>query len=115
MPAAGALDCIELPGPNIAASKRFYADVFGWKFTDDGPGYAAFETPDGRQGGFNAERKAIGDGGALVVLYANGLDSMEERVRAAGADILSRNEFPGGRRFHFRHPNGNAIAVWTKS
>ncbi|HEY3636551.1 MAG TPA: VOC family protein [Rhizomicrobium sp.] len=114
MPVDGSLDYIELPGPDIAASKLFYGAVFGWTFTDYGPDYTAFQSPDGREGGFNAERK-VSEGGALVVLYANDLDAMETKVRAAGVEITARHEFPGGRRFHFRDPNGNEIAVWVKT
>lgn len=113
MPSDGALDYIELPGSDIPATKTFYASVFGWSFIDYGPDYVAFEA-DGRTGGFNAERKVVASGGPLVVLYANDLDAMEAKVRAAGAQIVSRETFEGGRRFHFRDPNGNEIAVWTK-
>lgn len=115
MPADGTLDYIELPGSDIPATKRFYGDVFGWTFTDYGPGYVAFESADGRQGGFNTEHKVVKNGGPLIVLYANDLDAMEAKVRVAGAEITARHEFPGGRRFHFRDPNGNELAVWTKT
>jgi len=110
----GALDYIELPGADIPATKDFYGKLFGWTFIDYGPDYVAFEA-EGRQGGFNAARKVISNGGPLVVLYANDLDTMEEKVRAAGAEILSRESFEGGRRFHFRDPSGNELAIWTKT
>lgn len=113
MPADGYLDYVELPGSDIPATKAFYGAVFGWTFTDYGPDYAAFETA-GRSGGFNAERKVVATGGPLVVLYAADLDGMEAKVRAAGAEVIGRESFTGGRRFHFRDPNGNEIAVWTK-
>ncbi|MBI1329630.1 MAG: VOC family protein [Alphaproteobacteria bacterium] len=112
MPADGYLDYIELPGSDIPATKRFYGAVFGWTFTDYGPDYVAFDSA-GRSGGFNAARRVVKEGGPLIVLFAADLDSMEEKVRAAGAEIISREEFSGGRRFHFRDPNGNEIAVWT--
>jgi hypothetical protein len=115
MPKDGSLDYIELPGPDIPATKRFYGSLFGWTFTDYGPDYVAFQAPDGREGGFNAGRKVVREGGTLVVLYANDLDEMEASVQAAGAEIIAREEFTGGRRFHFRDPNGNEIAVWMKS
>lgn len=108
------LDYVELPGSDIPAMKEFYGTVFGWTFTDYGPDYAAFEV-DGRSGGFNAERKPVSEGGPLIVLYANDLDAMEARVAAAGVAIVSRESFEGGRRFHFRDPGGNEVAVWTKS
>ncbi len=114
MPADGSLDYIELPAPDIAASKRFYGQVFGWTFTDYGPDYVAF-VAHGRDGGLDAGRKVVMEGGALVVLYANDLDAIEKKVAATGAEITEHHEFPGGRRFHFRDPNGNEIAVWTKA
>lgn len=114
MPLDGYLDYIELPGSNIPATKKFYGYVFGWSFVDYGPDYVAFDSA-GRQGGFNAERKVVPNGGLLIVLYAADLDGMEAKVKATGAEILSRETFEGGRRFHFRDPNGNEIAVWTKA
>ncbi|HEX3808472.1 MAG TPA: VOC family protein [Rhizomicrobium sp.] len=114
MPADGYLDYLELPAPDMAATKRFYGDVFGWTFTDYGPDYVEFRCGD-HTGGFYTERKVISEGGALVILYANDLDAMEAKVKAAGAEITEHHEFPGGRRFHFRDPNGNELAVWTKA
>lgn len=113
MPIDGTLDYIELPGTDLPATKKFYRDVFDWTFTDYGPDYVAFEAC-GRDGGFNAERKVVSQGGPLVVLYANNLEAMEAKVVAAGGEIVGREEFPGGRRFYFRDPNGNELAVWTK-
>src|SRR5947209_17113736 len=99
MPADGSLDYTELPGPDIPTTKKFYGSLFGWTFTDFGPDYVAFESPDGRLGGFNAERKVVSSGGPLIVLYANDLDAMEKKVRAAGAEIIARESFEAGRRF----------------
>ncbi len=110
----GALDYIELPATDIPATKAFYGRVFGWAFTDYGPDYVAFDF-DGRSGGFNAERQVVAAGGPLLVLYANDLAAMETKVMTAGATIVSRETFEGGSRFHFRDPNGNEIAVWTKA
>ena len=103
---------IEIPTTNLKKSKKFFGKIFGWTFTDYGPDYVAFDSA-GRTGGFNAERKVISGGGPLVVLFAADLDSMEAKVRAAGAEITDRQTFTGGRRFHFLDPNGNEIAVWS--
>src|SRR5207244_2152730 len=37
------IDYIEFAGGDIAATKAFYEQVFGWKFTDYGPEYTSFE------------------------------------------------------------------------
>lgn len=115
MPLDGSLDYIELPASDLAATKVFYRTVFGWSFTDYGPDYTAFEAC-GRDGGFNAEREVgtVTGTGPLLVIYANDLEAMEAKIRAAGGVILGHESFEGGRRFAFRDPNGNEVAVWTK-
>ncbi len=115
MPTDGSIDYIELPGPDIAATKRFYAQAFGWRFTDYGPDYVGFTDGSGERekGGFNAERKVVPRGGPLVVFYAADLPATARKVKAAGGEVLEQHEFPGGKRFHFRDPNGNELAVWS--
>jgi len=50
----------------------------------------------------------------LVIVYADDLADAQRRVKAAGAHICRATfEFPGGRRFHFRDPDGYELAVWT--
>ena len=108
------IDYIELPATDIAATKRFYIDAFGWKFTDYGPDYTSFE--DGRlAGGFTKDGK-VAKGGPLIVIYADNLEAVEARVRQAGATIVKPIfSFPGGRRFHFSDPSGNELAVWSET
>lgn len=108
------IDYIELPATDLPAIKRFYVDVFGWKFTDYGPDYTSFE--DGRlAGGFTKEGK-VAKGGALVVMYADKLEALEAKVRQAGGTITKPIfSFPGGRRFHFTDPSGNELAVWSET
>lgn len=106
------IDYIEFPASDIAATKRFYSEAFGWSFTDYGPGYTSFH--DGRLGGGFTIDAAPVPGGALVVIYAENLEAMEAKVKTAGAAIVKEIfSFPGGRRFHFRDPNGNELAVWS--
>jgi hypothetical protein len=67
-------------------------------------------------GGFTKLEGESGSGGGnpLVVIFADDLAGLEGAVTAAGGEITERHEFTGGRRFHFRDPVGNALAVWTK-
>lgn len=108
------IDYIELPATDIGATKRFYMDAFGWKFTDYGPDYTSFE--DGRlAGGFTKDGK-VAKGGPLVVIYADTLEAQEGKVRQAGGTITKPIfSFPGGRRFHFSDPSGNELAVWSET
>ena len=106
------IDYIELASTQIADTKRFYHDLFGWTFTDHGPDYTSFE--DGRLSGGFYKAEATRAGTVLVVLFALDLAAMQERVRAAGGRIVKPIfNFPGGRRFHFADPSGNELAIWS--
>jgi predicted enzyme related to lactoylglutathione lyase len=106
------VDYIEFPASDIAKTKAFYAAAFGWKFTDYGPDYSSFE--DGRIAGGFMKVDIVPSGGTLVVIYALDLRAAEAQIKAAGGDIVKDIfDFPGGRRFHFRDPNGNELAVWS--
>ncbi len=105
------IDYIEFGSRDIPATKRFYGQVFGWKFTDYGPDYTSFE--DGRiAGGFRADETP--GRSPLVVIYADDLDRLKAAVGGAGAKVFNEHSFPGGRRFHFTDPGGNEVAVWSE-
>ncbi|MBT8471192.1 MAG: VOC family protein [Marinicaulis sp.] len=104
------IDYIEFAAPDFAPVKAFYSAAFGWTFQDWGDDYISFEGA-GRDGGFRKGEPA--SSGALVVLYAEDIDDASRRVIDGGGEIIERHEFPGGKRFHFRDPVGNILAVWT--
>ena len=107
------IDYIEFNVTDLARTKAFYGGLFGWQFTDYGPGYTAFT--DGRlEGGFTTDAP-VRTGGPLVILYADQLEEMQRRVEAAGGRLVKPIfSFPGGRRFHFADPDGYELAVWSK-
>lgn len=105
----GQLSYIEFPAGDLVPLKDFYREALGWSFTDYGPSYAAFQA--GLAGGFQADASA-GLTKPLAVLYAQDLEGMEMKIRAAGGRIVQPIfSFPGGRRFHFLDPSGNELAV----
>jgi predicted enzyme related to lactoylglutathione lyase len=101
---------LELPTEDVAKLKSFYGQLFGWTFQDYGDDYASFGGA-GLDGGFN------GDPGTrpqapLAIIETTNIESLLERVREAGGTItLPTFSYPGGRRFHFRDPSGNELAV----
>ncbi len=107
------IDYVELAAEDLSVAKKFYNAAFGWEFQDWGETYVSF-TGAGLDGGIRGGEKPV-NGSTLVILYADDLDASEKRVVDAGAEIVERHEFPGGRRFHFRDPSGNLLAVWTKA
>jgi predicted enzyme related to lactoylglutathione lyase len=110
-----AIDYIELGVVDLAASRAFYAQAFGWEFNDYGPEYAGIRAPsgEGEVGGLSIGRTP-GRGGALVLLYSDDLDATVAAVEAAGGALTEGPyDFPGGRRFLFTDNSGNELGVWA--
>ena len=109
------IDYVEFPAKDLAATKLFFNTVFGWSFEDYGPEYIAFSN-QGLDGGFFLSDKVSSaeNGSALIVFYSENLEQTQTKIEQAGGSILKPiYDFPGGRRFHFREPNGNEYAVWS--
>ncbi len=108
-----AIDYIEISVTDMPAAKTFYESAFQWKFNDYGPDYAGIRKSEGEAGGLRRV-DSISIGGPLVILYSNDLETSLKMVRDAGGSITTEPfSFPGGRRFHFRDPSGNELAVWS--
>jgi predicted enzyme related to lactoylglutathione lyase len=107
------INYIEFKAKDIAATKAFYSNAFGWTFKDYGPSYTAF-SESGVYGGFEKTKEDI-QNGVLVVLYHDNLVKIKEKIIQNGGTIsVDIFIFPGGRRFHFLDPSGNELAVWSE-
>ena len=108
------INYVEFKAHDLEAIKAFYQKAFGWSFTDYGPTYTAF-SDSGVLGGFEKTDEKIVNG-ALIILYHDNLEAIQDQVESAGGDIsVPIFSFPGGRRFHFTDPSGNELAVWTEA
>lgn len=105
------INYVELYANDLAVVKEFYSTSFGWKFQDYGPNYTAFSN-SGLEGGFEQTDKEIVNG-ALVVLHHDDLEAIKTKIIEAGGKIVvDIFSFPGGKRFRYKDPSGNELAVW---
>jgi len=103
---------IEFLSKDIVKAKNFYTECFGWKFTDYGEHYTAFEG-DYVDGGFTTGKPVKGT--ILIVLYSKDIEASKNKVISAGGTIVKDIfSFPGGKRFQFTDLDGYEIAVWTE-
>jgi predicted enzyme related to lactoylglutathione lyase len=108
---AARLNYVELPAGNIAASRQFFEAAFGWLLTEFGPDYAA-TVGNGCDLGLHGDL-AEAVSAPLPVIEVDDLEAALAAVEAAGGAIVRPIfAFPGGRRFHFREPSGNEMAVY---
>ena len=93
----------------LARARKFYGDAFGWEYKGWGPEYADTQS-SGLSSGIG-----VGKQPPLPVIYCADLEAAKSRVVQSGATLVRDIfEFPGGRRFHFKDPAGNELAVWSE-
>ena len=101
------------------AGKAFYANVFGYRYTDmssEGMAYAMFTVPGGEQpaGGIGHEKERPPYWS--VTFEVDGTDAALERVRAAGGGVLMEPfDFEYGRIAVVTGPDGEPFGIITSA
>jgi predicted enzyme related to lactoylglutathione lyase len=104
------IDYIEFPSSNRAQTSAFFRAAFGWGIVSYGPDYDGIAEA-GIDGGIDQAAEKVA--ATMAVIRTDDLDDAERRVLASGGTITrAQFDFPGGRRFHFREPGGNEMAVY---
>lgn len=103
---------VEFPSTSMSATTEFLASVCGWKPTVYGTSYTDL-TGGGIEVGVQGDDDEQSPAPLMVIKVAD-LDEARQRIEAAGGTVtLDAFDFPGGRRFHFREPGGNEMAMWV--
>jgi predicted enzyme related to lactoylglutathione lyase len=112
---------IETLTADTERAKRFYGDVFGWKFEDiPGADYVNVKTSeDGIEGGIGGLAQATATAppstsGVFVYLLAPDMDATLAAIERAGGEVVipKTDVFGMGEFAHFRDPDGNLIGLW---
>jgi predicted enzyme related to lactoylglutathione lyase len=110
------IDYVELAVDDLAHAKAFYATALGWTFTDYGSDYVGIQDPTrpGQEfGGLNPVKPSARGDGVLALARTVDADAALASVREAGGRIVvDLHDYPGGRRFTFADPWGNALGVY---
>jgi len=108
---------IEIPTTDIEKSKKFYADVFGWKMEHDPKSdYWMFDAGGGIGGGF-VNQPYIGSGTILPYIMVTSIENVLERIVAAGGAVFTpKTEIPGMGWFAiFRDPVGVKVGLYVSA
>jgi predicted enzyme related to lactoylglutathione lyase len=104
----GQLAYLQIPAPDVSASARFYEAVFGWSVD---PPHPSFEAP-GLIGQFSDARTAAPDGGLLMWLHVDDINTALDRAQANGGEVVDPPSVDGPRLLAVaRDPAGNPIGL----
>lgn len=110
---------IEIPADDTGRAKRFYAELFGWSFQDEIPGfegYHMFSTPVGEEGmaGAIGKRGEMAPDKVRTYVHVDSIEATLPKVAGLGGSIVEeKSEVPGqGWYAVFTDSEGNELALW---
>ncbi|MBO6639774.1 MAG: VOC family protein [Roseitalea sp.] len=111
----------EIPVTDMERGKAFYGTVLGVELNDnnDGPNpMADFPTKDPKTGIsghlYPGKPAPKGTGNTIHLVASDPLDTVMERVKAAGGEVVSPAiDIPAGRFFYAHDPDGNSIGFFN--
>lgn len=112
----GSIVHVEIATKDMGKTKKFYGDVFGWKFQDvPEMKYSLFEAPGGPGGGLREPMEK--DPGVLNYILVDSIEESTKKIEKAGGKILMPNqEVPGqGWMAIFQDPTGAVQAIWKNN
>jgi predicted enzyme related to lactoylglutathione lyase len=109
----------DLSSPDVEASKRFYAGLFGWQAQDAGPaeetgGYAMFTLKGRNVAGLSPVQDENQPPVWAVYVATDDVDATAARARDAGGSVLfgPMDVMDAGRMAVFAHPAAGFIGAW---
>ncbi len=106
---------IEMPVGDLERAKRFYGDVFGWKFQDmPQMSYTLYETRPGGVGGGLWNPPPEVPRNVVNYIYVDEIETAVARVEQAGGRLVNpKMEVPNSGWFALvADPDGNVFGLW---
>ncbi len=113
-PKPGSIVHVEIPCKDPARAKKFYGEVFGWKFEDmPEMNYTTFETGNPPGGGIFTPTE-FDPGGVLNYILVDSVEGTSQEIEQAGGNIVvPRTEIPNMGWFAiFKDPDGTLMAIY---
>ena len=105
---------ITLRSTDFERTRRFYTELFGWKFHQHSPSYLAFEPPSGIDGGFQRVDSFSQGNSYLLYIMVDEFESYLSRIPKLGGNSTGEVEVVSGyaEYVRFYDPDGNRLALW---
>ena len=107
---------VDIPAADPAAAAKFYGDLFGWQAHYDAPSdYHMFQATGGPGGGFVPLDRNATNGGVLVYVGTDDIDTMLARAVELGGKVVEAKVDMGGNGAYatFTDLSGNRIGLYT--
>ena len=99
----------DIAGPELEPLKQFYATIFGWDVTPQGPGYAMVATPEGGPNGAIVETPSASLTFGVVVPDLEGALAKAEAI--GGRILLPKTDNGWVKKAQIADPAGNVLTL----
>ncbi len=108
---------IQLTSKDLAATKKFYSRLFGWKFEAFGDNYMMFKTSKKGLGGGFQQGSKVKSGTTTFYVTVDTIPIMQQKAKSLGGRILKKRKSIGSGMGYWGtigDPHGNVIGLWSK-
>ena len=116
--AANSICHVEWAVTDMDRAKAFYGGLFGWTFTDAGPDYALFATPEGPGGGLDRVDSVDGTiSSPQAYVQVEDIDAAIAKAKDLGGGLIrEKTDIGGGLGSYARinDPDGSPIGLWSQ-
>lgn len=105
---------IEIAGGDLAKTKEFYGNLFGWTFKPMNETYEFFDAGNA-MGALDSDAKPSHDG-TILVLFCDDIEAkLADVEKAGGKTIKGKTEIPGHNAYYayFEDPAGNRMGIYA--
>jgi len=110
---------IEIPSKDFEKAKKFYGEIFGWKFKEmKEMNYLVFEAPDGVNGGFTSEIEPAAKPGILIYIEVEDIPAtIKKSDDNGGATVVGKTQISPEHGYFamLKDLEGNQIGLWAKN
>lgn len=110
---------IEIPSADFEKAKKFYGDLFNWKFEAmPGADYLLFTPPDGVGGGFSKGYEFVKKPGILLLIEVEDIDGTIKKAEGIGGNcIKGKTQITPEYGYYaiLSDLEGNQIGIWGRN
>lgn len=110
---------MEIPSKDFEKAKKFYGDVFGWKFNEmEGMDYLLYEAPSGVSGGFDHSYDIASKPGFVFYIEVENIDATIKKAEEIGGKCAKAKTQISPEHGYMAYVNdleGNLIGLWSKN
>ena len=108
----------EIPSRDFDKARKFYGELFNWKFSEMGDEYLTFKPPDGPGGGFSKQNDFTDKHSIVFYIEVEDIPASIDKAKGLGGECLrDKTHIPPDYGYYaiLKDLEGNQLGIWAKN